>query len=208
MTLEMNQKAMSESILTYMRSKGGYATMKELKEVGIHTRKVKKSLEKGHILKIKAGLYKLRYYQRDEYESFVDIHTANDRAIVCLSSALAYHELTTFNPSKVTVSVPNNTDKFELEIPPIDVYYFRKNIYEAGIEEINRSYGNFKVYNKPKTVCDMFHFRNKLGEDLAFEGLKNYLNEPDTNLNEIQKYMKICRVKTVMKPYLKAMVSG
>jgi len=54
----------------------------------------------------------------------------------------------------------------------------------------------------------MFHFRNKLGEDLALEGLRNYLELPEANLNELQKYMEICRVKTVMKPYLKALVSG
>jgi len=54
----------------------------------------------------------------------------------------------------------------------------------------------------------MFHYRNKVGEDLAFEGLQNYLNSPESNLNEIQKYMKICRVKTVIIPYLKALVAG
>lgn len=199
---------MSESILEIMRKKGGYATMKELKEDGIHTRKVREALEKELIIKIKPGLYKLRYYQRDEYESFVDIHMANDRAVICLASALSYHELTTFNPSNVTVAVPNNTDKFELDYPPIDVFYYRENIYEPGIVTVQRSYGSFKVYNKPKTVCDMFHYRNKFGEDLAFEGLRNYLNFSETNLNELQKYMKICRVKTVMKPYLKALVSG
>ena len=124
-----------------------------------------------------------------------------------LPSALAYHELTTFNPSKITLAVPNNTDRFNLDYPPIDVYFYRVNIYRAGIKEIERSYGSFKVYNKPKTVCDMFHYRNKLGEDLAFEGLRNYLELSDANLNELQKYMEICRVKTVMKPYLKALVS-
>lgn len=199
---------MSDSILEVMRKKGGYATMKELKEVGIHTRKVKEALEKEFIIKIKPGLYKLRYHQRDEYESFVDIHMANDSAIICLSSALAYHELTTFNPSRITVAVPNNTDRFDLDYPPIDVYFYRENIYNAGISEVDRSYGSFKVYNKPKTVCDMFHYRNKVGEDIAFEGLRKYLDLPEANLNELQKYMKICRVKTVMKPYLKALVSG
>lgn len=199
---------MSESILKIMRNKGGYATMKELKEAGIHTRKVKEALEKGVIIKIKPGLYKLRYHQRDEYESFVDIHMANEKAVICLSSALAYHDLTTFNPSKITVAVPNNTDRFELDYPPIEVNFYRKNIYKAGITKIDRSYGSFKIYNKPKTVCDMFHYRNKVGEDLAFEGLKNYLDLPEANLNDLQKYMKICRVKTVMKPYLKALVSG
>ncbi|MCG2589512.1 type IV toxin-antitoxin system AbiEi family antitoxin domain-containing protein [Rhodohalobacter sulfatireducens] len=199
---------MSQTILKIMRSKGGYATMKELKEAGIHTRKVKETLEKDLVIKIKPGLYKLKDYQRDEYESFVDIHKANDSAVICLSSALAYHELTTFNPSKITVAVPNNTDRFELDYPPIDVYFHRENIYNAGKKEVERSYGSFKVYNKPKTVCDMFHYRNKLGEDLAFEGLRNYLELPEANLNELQKYMGICRVKTVMKPYLKALVSG
>jgi hypothetical protein len=79
---------------------------------------------------------------------------------------------------------------------------------KAGIGVVERSYGNFKVYNKPKTVCDMFRFRNKLGEDLALEGLQNYLNRPDSNINELSKYMKICRLKTVMIPYVKAMVTG
>lgn len=199
---------MSDSILEIMRDKGGYATMKELKKAGIHTRKIKEALQNEFIIKIKPGLYKLEYYQRDEYESFIDIHMANERAIICLSSALAYHELTTFNPSKITVAVPNNTDKFELEYPPVDVFFYREKIYEAGIETVRRSYGKFKVYNKPKTVCDMFHYRNKMGEDLAFEGLRNYLNLSEANLNELQRYMKICRVKTVMKPYLKALVSG
>jgi len=199
---------MSESILQIMREKNGYATMKELKEAGIHTRKVKEALEKEFLFKIKPGLYKLRNYRRDEYESFVDIHMANDRAVICLSSALSYHELTTFNPSKITVAVPNNTDRFELDYPPMDVFFYRENIYQAGIKEVDRSYGSFKVYNKPKTVCDMFHYRNKVGEDLAFEGLRNYLDLPEANLNTLQKYMKTCRVKTVMKPYIKALVSG
>lgn len=181
--------------------------MKELKEAGIHTRKVREALEKEYIIKIKPGLYKLRYYQRDEYESFVDICMANDSAVICLSSALAYHELTTFNPSKIAVAVPNNTDRFELDYPPIEVYFYRENIYKAGIIKIDCPYGSFKVYNKPKTVCDMFHYRNKIGEDLAFDGLKKYLDQPNTSVSEITDYMEICRVKTIITPYLKALVS-
>ena len=199
---------MSKSITQFMNSRCGYATMNEFKNAGIHTRKVREAVENEIIIKIKPGLYKLRDFQRDEYEGFVDIHIANDSAIICLGSALAYHELTTFNPSRIDVAVPNNTDKFELNYPPINVYYFRENMYKAGIGVVERSYGNFKVYNKPKTVCDMFRYRNKLGEDLAFEGLQNFLKRSDSNLNELNNYMKICRVKTVMEPYVKAMIAG
>lgn len=198
---------MSKSIAQFMKSRSGYATMNEFKKGGIHTRKIREALDKEVIIKIKPGLYKLQDFKRDEYEGFVDVNTANDSAIICLGSALAYHELTTFNPSRIDVAVPNNTDKFELNYPPINVYFFRENIYKAGIEVVERNYGSFKVYNKSKTVCDMFRYRNKLGEDLALEGLHNYLNRPDSNLNDLGKYMKICRVKTVMAPYVKAMIA-
>ena len=191
-----------------MITHSGYATMNEFKEAGIHTRNIREAVDNEVIIKIKSGLYKLRDFKRDEYEGYVDVYTANYSAIICLGSALAYHELTTFNPSRIDVAVPNNTDKFELNYPPINVYYFRENMYKAGIDVVERCYGSFKVYNKPKTVCDMFRYRNKLGEDLALEGLQNYLNRSDSNLNELSKYMKICRVKTVIEPYVKAMIAG
>jgi len=54
----------------------------------------------------------------------------------------------------------------------------------------------------------MFRYRNKVGEDLTLEGLQNYLNRSDSNFNELSKYMKACRVKTVMEPYVKAKVAG
>jgi len=199
---------MSKQIVQFMKEHSGYATMNEFKKAGIHTRKVRETVEKEILIKIKPGLYKLRDFQRDEYEGFIDVHAANNSAIICLGSALAYHELTTFNPSKIDVAVPNNTDKFELNYPPINVYYYRENMYKAGVDVVERGYGSFKVYNKPKTVCDMFRYRNKLGEDLALEGLQNYLNRSDSNLNELSKYMKNCRVKTVMEPYVKAMIAG
>lgn len=198
---------MSKQIVQFMKEHSGYATMNEFKKAGIHTRKVREAVEKEILLKIKPGLYKLRDFQRDEYEGFVDIHTANNSAIICLGSALAYHELTTFSPSRIDVAVPNNTDKFELNYPPFNVYFFRENMYKAGVETVDRDYGSFKVYNPTKTVCDMFRYRNKLGEDLALEGLQSYLNRSGSNLNELSRYMKICRVKTVMEPYVKAMVS-
>jgi hypothetical protein len=58
-----------------------------------------------------------------------------------------------------------------------------------------------------KTVCDMFRYRNKLGEDLALEGLRNYLSRKDANVTKLREYASICRVKTSMMPYLKALVA-
>lgn len=72
---------MTDSILTFMREQSSYATMQELKKAGGHPRKIKQASNEGVINKIKPGLYKLRNYQRDEYESFVDINTANEKLL-------------------------------------------------------------------------------------------------------------------------------
>jgi hypothetical protein len=67
--------------------------------------------------------------------------------------------------------------------------------------------GSFKIYNAEKTICDMFRYRNKLGEDIALEGLKNYLKRKDANINKLWEYAIKCRVKTIVQPYIKAMVA-
>jgi len=138
----------------------------------------------------------------------VDVSKAIPEAVIAVASALSFHELTTFNPSKVHSAIPHEAKPKEINFPPVEVYYFRKAQYEPGIGQVNIQGHNVRIYNREKTVCDMFRYRNKLGEGLALEGLQNYLNQSDSNLNELSKYMKICRVKTVMEPYVKAMALG
>jgi len=52
----------------------------------------------------------------------------------------------------------------------------------------------------------MFRYRDKLGEDIAIESLKNYLNRKDANLIKLREYAILCQVKSVVFPYLKALV--
>lgn len=181
--------------------------MKDLKSHGIHTRTIARAVKKDIIEKIKPGLYKLIDSPWDEYSNFIDIYRSKNDAVICLLSALEYYDLTTFNPSEITVAVPHNTDKFNINYPPIDVYYFPNKIYKSGIEDIEKRNGIFKIYCKEKSIADMFRYRNKLGEDIALEALNNYLKQPSPDINKLRKYAKICRVKTIMLPYLKAMVS-
>jgi predicted transcriptional regulator of viral defense system len=195
-----------EKIVDYIKDKGGYARQTELREHGFQSRDITKLYQEGILEKVQPGLYKLA--ESDITSGFVDVSKAIPNGVVALASALAYHELTTFNPSKIHLAIPNDDKPPKLYFPPVEFYYFRENQYNVGIQVSSIQGHQVKMYSKEKTVCDMFRYRNQLGEDLAFEGLRNYLELPEANLNELQKYMEICRVKTVMKPYLKALVSG
>jgi len=193
-------------IVEYIKENGGYARLTELRNQGFQSRDISKLYEEGVLEKVQPGLYKLK--ESDVTSGFVDISHAMPHAVIALVSALTYHDLTTFNPSKVHIAIPNDAKPVKIHFPPVEVYYFRKSQYKSGKEEVMIQGHPVNMYNKEKTVCDIFRYRNKLGEDLALEGLRNYLDLPEANLNELQKYMKICRVKTIMKPYLKALVSG
>jgi predicted transcriptional regulator of viral defense system len=195
-----------EKIVKIFREHNGYARTRELKSAGIHTREIASALREGLIQKIKRGLYKLVNYPRDNYSSFLDVCRANKAAVICLNSALAYHHLTTFNPSIVTVAVPHNTDLFKITYPPTKVFFFPGVLYSLGSEKVETRDGDFVVYNREKTLCDMFRYRKKLGEDLALEGLKHYLRLKQANVNKLKRYAEICQVKTVMMPYLKAIL--
>ena len=195
-----------DKILKYIKKKGGYARQTELREHGFQSRDITELFKEGVLEKVQPGIYKLK--NSDITSGLVDVSKAIPQAVIALASALAHHELTTFNPSKVHLAIPNDSKPPKLNFPPVEVYYFRERQYEAGIDEIKVHGHTVRIYNQEKTVCDMFRYRNKLGEDLALEGLKNYIDRPDANLNKLQEYMKICRVKTVMKPYLKAIVAS
>jgi predicted transcriptional regulator of viral defense system len=202
---EMIQDVMEKLIKIFEKNKG-YARMQELRNQKIHSRDIAKSVSDGSIEKVKPGLYKLVDYPWDENSSFVDICNSNKKSVICLISAVMYYNLTTFNSSYVTVAVPHNTPSFKLDYPPIQVYYFPRKYYEVGIEEINTKNGLVRIYNQEKSICDLFRYRTKIGDDIVIESLKNYLKQKKRDINKLLEYAEILRVKEKILPFVKAIV--
>lgn len=209
MTVKTIQGYKMEKIIKYITNKGGFARMKDMKESGFQTRDIAKLLKEGLIEKIKPGVYRLSDY--DSFGginvSFLTICKAVPNAVICLISALDYHELTTQNPWQIYYAIPNSEKEKKIEYPPNKPFYFRERFYNPGIEEIKTKHGIIKVYNKEKTICDMFRYRNKLGEDIALEALKTYLRSKQKKIPQLIKYAEICQVKTVLMPILKGLVA-
>ncbi len=205
----MKKKTSIENIMEFMASHGGYVRMKDFKKKSFRSSEIKRLLDEGRIDKIKAGLYRTANleYPSNVGIGFVDVSKAIPGAVICLLSALSYYELTTFNPSKVYVAIPNKKHAPKMIYPPVEIFYFRERFYEPEIETIETIYGDIKIYGREKSVCDMFRYRNKLGEDIALEALKNYINGKHPDLYKLKNCAEICQVKNVLLPYLKALVN-
>ena len=183
-----------------------YPTSGGMVKRGITTREIGRMRECGQLVRIKRGLYRVSDSPIADYQDFVDIAQAVPGGVICLTSALAYHGLTTFNPSYVAIALKKGSRIPVVEYPPVESYLFGEKVYKLGIERIKVGKHAFRIYDREKTVCDCMRYRNKIGIDLAREGLKEYLKLKDRNLSKLSRYAEICRVKTIMNNWLDALV--
>jgi len=126
-------------------------------------------------------------------------------SVICLLSALAFHEITTQIPHEVSIAVTRESRTPVLDYPPLAVHRFSKTAFEAGIEKHDIDGVTVRIYSTEKTLADCFKFRNKLGMDVVLEALKFYKSRKSFNVRELMKYARICRVEKIMKPYLEAL---
>jgi len=190
------------------RERKGYATMSSLRESGVHTRTLAKLLDDGLVVRIKPGLYRLEELSDNDYVSYVDVCKAVRTGVICLLSSADYYGLSTFTPKRVHVAIPHGYKRQAVEVPPTRFFMFREKGYSVGIETVDTEIGSFKIYNREKTVCDLFRMRKSMGEDIAIESLKNYLISTNNNVSSLMKYAQTLRVQNLILPLIKGMVNA
>ena len=200
----MNKK--DERIHKVFKKHKGFARTKDILAAGIHTRNIKRVREKEQVVQVKRGLYRLADIPLISNLGFIDLARAIPGGVICLLSALSYYELTTFNPSVIAMAICRGSRKPKINYPPVEFYHFSKKQFEAGINKIKVKGHEIRIYNREKTICDCFRYRNKLGLDIAKEGLSEYLKRKDRDLEKLLEYAEICRIKPLLQTWLNAMI--
>ena len=127
--------------------------------------------------------------------------------IICLGSALAFHELTTQIPHYVWVAVERKARKPMIEYPPVRVFHFSGKAFTSGIESHRIVHQTVRIYNAPKTIIDCFRWRKAVGLDVAIEATREYLKRPDSSPAKLMEYAKVCGMEKRVIPYLEAMTA-
>lgn len=63
-----------------------------------------------------------------------------------------------------------------------------------------------RIYSPEKTIVDCFKFRNRIGTDTAVEALRFYRERRKPKVGELLRCASVCRVESVMRPYLEALI--
>lgn len=188
------------------RRHGGQLRMSEAIKHGITRYKLYSLRDKGIIERVSRGIYRLVEMPPISNPDLVTVSLRFPNAIICLVSALAFHDITTQVPHVVSVAMPRDTRMPSLYYPPVQAHKFSNEAYNSGIEEHLIDGAPVKVYTPEKTLADCFKFRNKIGMDVVLEALKLYRVRKNFELGMLLKYARICRVEKVMRPYLEATV--
>ena len=197
---------MKEKPEDIFRSCGGQLRMSEAIKFGI-TRYMLYSLrDRGVIEQVSRGVYRLVDLPPISNPDLVTVGLRFPNAVICLVSALAYHDITTQILHNISLAVPRGSRLPSLDHPPLLVHRFSDQAYRAGIEEHQIDGVSVKIYSPEKTLADCFKFRNKIGMDMVLEALKLYKARKTFNLVALLNYAKICRIEKVMRPYLEASV--
>jgi len=191
-------------------AKQGEATVAELASVGLSRpvlfRVLAELLDAGRIVRVRRGVYQLMQ-ARESSDTWVQVMQRYPQGVLCLLSALAFHELTTQSPPVVWLALPKSAWRKMEEYPPLRIAHFSGEAYTAGVETHKRPGGMVRVYSVAKTVADCFKFRNRIGLDVAIEALREGWQQRRFTLEELEAMARICRVQAVMRPYVEALVA-
>jgi predicted transcriptional regulator of viral defense system len=159
----------------------------------------------GKLERVGRGLYSSADHPPSENRTLLEVCRKVPQAVVCLSSALRFHELTTENPFEVWIALKPGAWSPRMDYPPIRVVRVSGDALTFGVEEHHVEGTKIKVYSPAKTVADCFKFRSKVGTELAIQALRECFREKKATMDELWEAAKVCRVANVMRPYMESL---
>jgi predicted transcriptional regulator of viral defense system len=201
-----------QSILDLARTRGLLRPL-DLDAHGLPRVSLTRLVRQGRLARVERGLYALPDREVSEHAALAEVARMYPRAVVCLLSALRFHDITTQAPFEVWLAIPNKArpprlDSLHLS-GPLRIVRFSEAGLTEGVEEHMIDGVPVRITGVARTVADCFKYRNKIGLDVALEALKDVLGRDGqgrrAGIDEIWRYAQLGRVANVMRPYLEAL---
>jgi predicted transcriptional regulator of viral defense system len=179
--------------------------MSEALRLGINRKTLYAMRDAGVVDLVARGLFRLASLEPLAHPDLVAVATRVPRGVLCLISALSFHELTTQVPHRIDVALERGTRKPRLDYPPTRFYWFSGPAFRDGIEAHELDGAPVRIYDPEKTLVDCFRYRNQIGMDVVLEAMKLWRERRRRKLDALLKYARMRHVERGMRPYLEAM---
>jgi len=204
--LHMKNRADKVKRILELARNSGVVSTGEVRSEGIHHEYLKQLCEEGKLMRVGRGLYSLPEVDVTIHHGLAQVGKTIPKGVVCLLSALRFHEIGTQAPHEVWVAIDRRAARPRAKHYRLRVMRFSGKALTEGSDEYKLEGVPVKIYNPAKTVADCFKYRNKVGLDVALEALREVIRERKCSNDDLWRYAKICRVTEIIRPYMEAMV--
>jgi predicted transcriptional regulator of viral defense system len=172
---------------------------------GIPRQYLRLAEKQGKVTRVARGLYVATDADVTEHHDLALAAKRVPHGLVCLLSALRFHELTTQMPHEVWLAIDTKARLPKLDYPPLRIARFSGAALTYGAVPHVIGGVMVQVTTPAKTVADCFKYRNKIGLDVALEALRDCYRKRKASLDEIWAAAKVCRVANVIRPYMESL---
>jgi predicted transcriptional regulator of viral defense system len=195
----------TEKAKRLFRRYGGTLRTTQAIRLGIHPRILYHLRDTGVVEPLGRGLYRLADLPPLSNQDLVTVALKIPAGVICMISALAFHDLTTQIPHDVDVALEHGSKRPRLRFPPVHLYWFNDKAFTEGIETHAIDKVPVKVYGPEKTLADCFKYRNKIGLSIALEALRAWRKRKGFDIEKLLHNARVCRVEKIIQPYLEAL---
>lgn len=195
-----------EKAVEVFRMHGGILRTAQAVRAGIHPTTLYSMRDSGTLEKVSRGMYRLAGGPPLGNPDLVIVASRVPKGVICLISALSFHELTTQIPHEVHLALPPGAEEPRIGHPPLRTYRFRGRAFTEGVETHEIDGIGMRIYGPEKTIADCFKFRARIGLDTALEAIRYYRERNAVNADLLMRHASICRVARVIRPYLEALL--
>ncbi len=196
-----------ERALGLLRTKG-MLRLKDFIAKDIEPETLARLVRSGQVVRPARGLYQLSDAPVDATHVLAEAAALVPKGIVCLISALQFHGLTLQMPSAVWMAIERTAWKPTISYPSVRFVRFSGWAMTEGVERYPVQSRKLPITNPARTIVDCFRYRNKIGIDVAMEGLREGIRKRKCTPDELWRYAKKARVWTIMRPYVESVVAN
>lgn len=197
-----------EIVKKVIEDKNGIAKVADMVSAGASRQDIKKLYADGYIQRVSQGYYQLASSSNLTEERILS--SVIPKSVICMESALFYYGYSDFTPRVRTIAIPRSTSRRAIDASPIPmkVYYVTENLYELGKTMVCEDGVTLAIYDRERTICDLFKHRTKIDNETFNKALNAYAKDDNKNLSNLSAYAKKLRVYKKVTELMEVLLNG
>ncbi len=166
----------------------------QARTAGLSDRRLYELRDAGVIEQLGRGLFRRPDSATDADPDLVEIAHRAPRATLCLTTAMARHNLSDAIPAGIDVALPRGQRHPRVKAP-VTWHTFAADTFDLGRDELHLSTATtMGIYSPERCIIDAFRLRHLEGPEVAVEALRRWLrrrgSQPATLLKMARAFPK------------------